>query len=110
MIHSETRNVPVGELTPWPRNPRRGNVALIAESLERHGQYRPIVVRKATGEVLAGNHTLAAAKKLGWPEIAATIVDVDAETAERIVLIDNRSNDVAGYDEAQLGGDPAGST
>ena len=92
MIHSETREVALDDLTPWPRNPRRGNVELIAESLKAHGQYRPIVVRKATKEVLAGNHTLAAAKRLGWEKIGATFVDVDAETAERIVLIDNRAN------------------
>ena len=101
-IHTDTRVVPVDDLTPWPKNPRRGNVDLIADSLALHGQYRPLVVRKATGEVLAGNHTLAAAKTLGWTEIAATVVDVDQETAERIVLIDNRANDVAGYDEEQL--------
>ena len=90
---------PISELKPYPLNPRRGNTAAIVESLEHHGQYRPIVVNQRTSEVLAGNHTLAAAKQLGWTQIAATFVDVDADQAARIVLVDNRANDLAAYDE-----------
>ena len=62
---------PVADLRPYHRNPRRGDVAQIARSLKRTGQYRPIVANKGThtgrpGEVLAGNHTLAAARVLRW--------------------------------------------
>jgi DNA modification methylase len=94
--------VPIGELVPYGRNARRGDVAAIAASLEHHGQYRPVVANRRTGEVLAGNHTLAAARQLGWSHIAASWVDVDADQAARIVLVDNKSNDAAGYDEALL--------
>ena len=94
--------VAVDTLVPYGANPRRGDVSKIAESLSVNGQYRPIVVREQTREVLAGNHTLAAAKSLGWGEIAATFVSCDDEQAKRIVLVDNRSNDVAGYDNAEL--------
>lgn len=45
--------VPIGDVRPRRGNPRQGNVDLIAESLARNGQYRPIVVNKPTGEVLA---------------------------------------------------------
>ena len=91
------QTVSISELKPYPLNPRRGNTAAIVESLEHHGQYRPIVVNQRTSEVLAGNHTLAAAKQLGWTQIAATFVDVDADQAARIVLVDNRANDLAAY-------------
>lgn len=99
--------VPIADLQPFHRNPRRGDVAVIAESLEKLGQYRPIVVNLGTytgrpHEVLAGNHTLQAAQRLGWSEIDAHYVDVDDETANRIVLVDNKSNDRAGYDEPEL--------
>jgi len=93
----------LGEDHPRPRNPRRGNVAAIKQSLERNGQYRPIVVNRRSMEVLAGNHTLLAARELGWEEIAATFVDVDEEQARRILLVDNRTNDLAGYDTEELG-------
>jgi ParB-like chromosome segregation protein Spo0J len=94
--------VPIASLRPYGRNPRRGDVSAIKDSLEVNGQYRPVVVNRRTMEVLAGNHTLRAARELGWLEIAATFVDVDAEQASRIVLVDNRANDLAGYDTTEL--------
>jgi DNA modification methylase len=94
--------VPIDTLSTHPKNPRRGSVSMIVESLRHHGQYRPIVVNRRTQEVLAGNHTLAAARELGWTQIAATFVDVDDDTAARIMLVDNRSSDVAGYDDREL--------
>ncbi len=94
--------VRIDSLRPYPRNPRRGDVEAIKESLEQHGQYRPIIVSRRTSEVLAGNHTFLAAKALGWKEILVTLLDVDDEQARRIVLVDNRTNDLAGYDEAEL--------
>jgi hypothetical protein len=94
--------VPTAGLVPYGKNPRRSNLTLIVDSLQRHGQYRPIVVRTGTFEVLAGNHTLAAARELGWTEIAATFVDVTDDEAARIVLVDNRATDLGGYDNALL--------
>lgn len=100
---------PVDTLTPYPGNARRGDVDLIAESLNYLGQYRPIVVNLGTltasqtpNVVLAGNHTLEAAKALGWQTIDCTFVDVDDDKAARIVLIDNRANDKADYDDEAL--------
>ena len=94
--------VPVAGLKPYDENPRRGNLDVIVESLTHHGQYRPIVVRAKTFEVLAGNHTLAAAKELGWTEIAATFVECTDDQAARIVLVDNRSADLGAYDDEVL--------
>lgn len=97
----------LADLRPYHANPRRGDVAQIARSLSRNGQYRPIVVNAGTKtgryrEVLAGNHTLAAALKLGWSHLAGSVVDVDDDTAARIVAADNRTAELGGYDDAQL--------
>jgi DNA modification methylase len=102
-----TTAFPLNELTTYHRNPRRGNVPAIAASLQTIGQYRPIVVNlgRLTGrplEVLAGNHTLLAARHLGWDTITGATVDVDDETAARIVAADNRTADLGDYDLAQL--------
>lgn len=104
MIHNDLQKleVSVHELQLHPRNVRQGDVGAIAESLKQNGQYRPIVVQKSTGYVLAGNHTLKAAKALGWETIAATFVDVDNDAALRILLVDNHANDLAHYDETDL--------
>lgn len=97
----------VDDLVLFHRNPRRGDVRAIAASLERHGQYRPLVVNvgSLTGrrnEILAGNHTFLAACALGWSSVQATTVDVDDETAHRIVLADNRLADLGVYDDEDL--------
>src|SRR5215218_9084423 len=94
--------VPIGDLRHHPDNPRRGDLASLKESLAFHGQYRPIVVNRPKLEVLAGNHILRAARELRWPEIAATFVEVDDEWAKRILLVDNRTSDLAGYDDPAL--------
>ncbi|MFE3196780.1 ParB N-terminal domain-containing protein [Embleya sp. NPDC059237] len=98
---------PIGDLTPYHRNPRIGDVPAIAASLEHHGQYRPIVVNKGTltgrpNEIIAGNHTVAAALTLGWKEVAVTWLDVDNATAAKIVVVDNRTNQLGGYDAELL--------
>jgi site-specific DNA-methyltransferase (adenine-specific) len=93
---------PITKLKPHPQNVRQGDIGAISISLEQHGQYRPIVVQQSTGFILAGNHTYKAAKALKWKDIAATFVDVDDEEALRILLIDNRANDLASYDDSAL--------
>lgn len=109
MIHEPIAKltVPIADLVPYERNPRRGSVETIRESLRTHGQYRPIVVNHGThtgraNEILAGNHTWQAAKDEGWSEIAATYVDVDEETAKKIVVMDNRAADKARNDADAL--------
>jgi ParB-like chromosome segregation protein Spo0J len=101
-IISGAQYVPIMELREFPNNPRRGDVDLLVDSLNYHGQYRPIVANRRTSEVLAGWHTLKAARKLGWQMIAVTWVDVDPITAKRIVLADNRLTDLANYDDTAL--------
>lgn len=101
------QRVNVDDLYTFEKNPRRGNIAKIADSLRVRGQYRPIVVNRGTHtgrdmEVLAGNHTLLAARSLGWSHIDCGIVDVDEQTARQIVLADNRLSDLGGYDDETL--------
>jgi len=90
-------------MQPHPNNVREGDVGAIVGSLKYHGQYRPIVVSSKTGNVLAGNHTWRAAKSLDWKQIAVTYLDNLTESQElRILLVDNRSNDLATYDNIGL--------
>ena len=76
--------VPVSDLNLHPHNARQGDVGAICQSLEAHGQYKPLVVQKSSNTVLAGNHTLQAASALGWKEV------------------DNRTSDQATYDDTVL--------
>lgn len=100
-------SVPIDQLVGYATNPRRGDVAKIKKSLKKLGQYRAVVVNRGTltgrhNEVLAGNHTVVAARELGWTEIAATYVDFDDDMAARVVVVDNRLPDLGTYDEGTL--------
>lgn len=104
MIRKEIEHLAINidELHTHPSNVRQGDVGAISESLEAHGQYRSIVYQQSTKRILAGNHTYKAAKALGWTHIAATSVICDDEQALRILLADNKANDLATYDEPEL--------
>lgn len=94
--------VPIDDLKPHPKNVRQGDIGAISESLKSHGQYRAIVAQRNTQHILAGNHTWKAAKALGWKEIAVHYLDCDDDTALRILVADNRANDLATYDDTAL--------
>ena len=62
-------HLPIEQLRNYSRNPRKGNIPAIKNSLKNHGQFKPLLVNTGTqtGEewaVLAGNHTLAAMREL----------------------------------------------
>jgi len=99
----EYTTVDIGSIDAHPKNVRQGDIGAISESLKAHGQYRPIVVDRRTNKILAGNHTWKAAKALGWQQISVGFVETkDDEEALRILLADNRSTDLASYDDSGL--------
>ncbi|MGW3971179.1 hypothetical protein ACWEFD_18005 [Streptomyces ardesiacus] len=129
--YERTADVPLGDLRPFPGNARRGDPAVILQSLVRTGQFRSLIVRD-TGDglvVLAGNHTLQALLAHGpgpgpcgltttvdgqelpcalcggeeWAPVArCEIVTCDDATATRINLVDNRSAELGGWDQEAL--------
>lgn len=103
----KTEMVPIDTLNKYYKNPRIGDVEKVAESLDNNGQFKPIVVNIGTmtgrpNEILGGNHTFMAAKKLKWSEIFVAWVDVDETAATKIVLADNGTSDGSKYDDSIL--------
>lgn len=94
--------VPVGKIQPHPENPRRGDVDIIRESVKANGVYRPLIVQKSSGYILAGNHTYQALVAEGIERVPVVFLDVDDVGAKRIMLADNRTSDFGDYDDAQL--------
>jgi len=89
---------PLAELVADPQNARahpEENMAALRASLKRFGQRKPIVVRRDTGVVVAGNGTLAVARELGWTHVAASVQDMDDKTAKAYALADNRTAELA---------------
>lgn len=111
-ILGSTESLPIDELETYHKNPRRGDTETIAQSLRANGQFRPLVVNRGTHtgrpyEVLAGNHTLLAARTLdgtqdAFPRLDCYVIDVDDDHARRIVLADNKTSDLATYDHQAL--------
>ena len=65
----EIIKMPIGDIKPYPNNPRRNDdaVAAVMESIKQCGYCAPIVVDE-DGVVLAGHTRLKALKKLGRTE------------------------------------------
>lgn len=89
-----------------PENARKHsqkNLDAIKASLTKFGQRKPIVINHK-GVVLAGNGTVEAAKDLGWDHIDVAVVpaDWDEATARAYALADNRTAELAEWDENVL--------
>ena len=94
-----------------PRNARQHpdrNLEAVADSLRRFGQRKPIVVNRRGMVVEAGNGTLQAARILlergdtRWGYLAQVLVDDDPETATGYGLADNRTAELAEWDQQVL--------
>ena len=96
----------IQELTPDPKNARKHgaeNLKILAESLKKFGQRKPIVISES-GQVVAGNGTLEAAKKLGWLEIQAVRVPADwsPEMIRAFAIAGNRTAELSEFDRVIL--------
>jgi DNA modification methylase len=97
--------IQVDDLNLDPANARvhgEKNIAAIKSSLAAFGQRKPIVVQKSGMIVRAGNGTVTAAKALGWTQIAAVVIDDDAATALQFAIADNRTAELAEWDDETL--------
>lgn len=95
-------NVAIDTLAPHPDNPRIGNLSTIKDSIEQNGFYGAVVAQVSTRHILTGNHRVQALKELGRSEVPVLWIDCDDARAKQIMLADNRSSDVATYDDSKL--------
>lgn len=94
--------VPADAVTTHPDNARQGDIGAIHTSIETNGVYRPLIVQRSTGYILAGNHTYQAMLHAGLEEVPVVYRDVDDVQAKRIMLADNRTADLGDYDTQAL--------
>jgi hypothetical protein len=101
----ETREIPLGDLTQFEGNARRGYVADIRKSIRANGQYRSLVVRLCDdGQlvILAGNHTYDAVRAERHPAVRCEVITCTDQEARKINLADNRLSDLAMDDSDAL--------
>lgn len=105
---AQIHRVPIDSPDSYPDNPRRGDIAAIRESYRYNGQFKPIVVWKSRNIILDGNHTREAMELEGATEIDVVYAEdllgheLDDDQAAHIVLVANRTNDLATYDTELL--------
>lgn len=90
--------VPLDRLLEHPENARIHDEALLDESIETNGFYGAIIVQDGSDRILAGHGRFRALVRRGAQTIPVIFIAVDDETADRILAVDNRANDLAGYD------------
>jgi hypothetical protein len=94
--------IEVATLEDHPENPRRGDTKAVEDSIDHNGFYGAILVQKSTGRVIAGHTRLRAAKASGAKTVPGIWLEVDDNLARRILLSDNRTSDLAYYDDDAL--------
>jgi DNA modification methylase len=98
----EVRYVPIGDVKPWEKNPKKHNVPAIIASIKRFGRMKPISVQKGTMMVIAGHGRLEAMKKMGFETIPITEHEMPNAEAKAYALVDNETTISGGWDDALL--------
>lgn len=96
---------PIDSLVLDPKNARKHgpeNLRSIERSLKKFGQRIPIVVQREGMVVRAGNGRVMAARKLGWTQIAAVVVEEKDAEAVAFAIVDNRTAELATWDTSVL--------
>ena len=93
---SEYRQLPIGDISPDPEQPRRhfdeGALEELAESIRQHGIVQPIVVTKAKSggyQIVAGERRWRAANLAGVAKIPAIVRTLSTQHVLEISLIEN---------------------
>ncbi len=90
------RTVPTDRVAPNPAQPRRtideAALAVLADSIARHGLMQPIVVRPAPGdrfEIIAGERRWRAAGRAGLESVPVVVRSADDRERLELALVEN---------------------
>lgn len=92
----------LAQLRDHPRNPRRGDQQSVASSIDRNGWYGAIIAQQSTRMILAGHTRRRALTERGEERGPVLWVDCDDETALHILVADNRTAELAAWDDVDL--------
>ena len=94
---------PVASITPYDANPRANDAAVdaVAESIRRFGFRQPIVVDEH-GVIVVGHTRWKAAQALALAEVPVHVADLTPEQARAYRLADNKTAELATWDNALL--------
>lgn len=99
------KTVALKSVKPYANNPRRndGAVEAVAESIRQCGYVAPIIVDEDM-VILAGHTRYKALTLLGWDRVQVAVAEGLTEKQKRKYrILDNKTNELAGWDAALLG-------
>lgn len=102
---SELRQVPIGDIRPYAKNPRRNDASVdaVANSIREFGFRAPIIVDR-DGVIIAGHTRWKAAKKLKLRTVPVIYAeDMTPEQAEAYRIADNSAGSASEWDYDLLG-------
>ena len=96
--------VPIEKLKPFLGNPRKNDesVNAVVKSIEAFGYTNPVLVRRATNEIIAGHTRIKALQKIGAKEAPVIYLDLDEASAHTYAVFDNKSVELADWDMPKL--------
>ena len=92
------RSVPIDQIAPNPRQPRRavdgGELGGLVTSIRRHGVLQPLIVTRDAAAIgrfvlVAGERRWRAAQRAGLAEVPVTIVTADDAARLELALVEN---------------------
>jgi len=89
----EVQYVPVDELRPDPRNPRRisdAELEKLTRSIRLHGLTAPILARRADRMIIGGHQRAVAARRVGLATVPVIYLDCSVDQARALNLALNR--------------------
>lgn len=95
--------MPVNEIIPYWRNPRRNDktVDALCETIPVHGFNVPIVVDR-NNVVVKGHARLRAAKRLGMEKVPCIVSDASEEVIKADRIADNKIQELSAWDFGKL--------
>jgi len=97
-------NVPISEIIPYERNPRKNDKAvdIVAKSIKEFGFRIPIILDK-DNVIIAGHTRLKAAQKLNLKEVPVIWADdLTEEQVKAFRIMDNKSHEYSEWDRDLL--------
>jgi ParB-like chromosome segregation protein Spo0J len=104
LVHDALQSlmVDIDSVHQHPDNYNNGDMDAIRASVETNGLYRPVYAQAGTNHLVAGNHVWEVCKEFGAEQIPVVSLDIDDNTAYRIMVGDNWIAGLARPDNALL--------